>query len=72
MISVLPLLYLDPGTGSYLVQAIVAGALGVVFFFKNIVSYIRGFFAMLTRKKKSIDQESEDGSSKNVKKEPSE
>ncbi len=72
MISVLPLLYLDPGTGSYLVQAIVAGALGVVFFFKNIISYIRGFFGMLTRKKSSTDQKPEQSSSQNVKKETSE
>ena len=49
------LLYLDPGSGSYLVQALVAGALGVVFFFKNIVLYIRGFFGLLTGKKKLAD-----------------
>jgi hypothetical protein len=45
------LLYLDPGSGSYLVQALVAGALGVVFFFRNIVTYIRTFFATLFGKK---------------------
>jgi len=30
------LLYIDPGSGSYLVQVIVAAALGIAFFFKNI------------------------------------
>jgi hypothetical protein len=35
------LLYIDPGSGSYLVQALVAAALGVSFFFKNI----RRFFS---------------------------
>lgn len=34
------LLYIDPGAGSYLVQVIIAAALGIVFFFKNIVRYI--------------------------------
>ena len=43
------LLYIDPGS-SYLIQAIIAGALGFVFFFKNILTYIKSFF---TRKSKT-------------------
>jgi len=50
------ILYIDPGSGSYLVQMIVAGALGVVFFFKNIMLYIRNFFSSFSRKKKSSDE----------------
>jgi len=38
------LLYIDPGSGSYLVQAIVAGVLGIAFFFKNIVFVVKEFF----------------------------
>jgi hypothetical protein len=38
------LLYIDPGSGSYLVQAIVAGVLGVAFFFKQIVFTVKTFF----------------------------
>jgi hypothetical protein len=38
------LLYIDPGSGSYLVQAIIAAVLGVAFFFKNIWAYIKAFF----------------------------
>jgi hypothetical protein len=30
------LLYIDPGSGSYLVQVIVAAVLGIAFFFRNI------------------------------------
>lgn len=30
------LLYIDPGSGSFLVQAIIAAVLGIGFFFKNI------------------------------------
>ena len=48
------LIYLDPGSGSYLVQALVAGALGVLFFFRNIMIYVRGFWAFLTGKKKAV------------------
>ena len=38
------LLYIDPGSGSYLVQVIVAAALGVAVFFRNIKNYIKAFF----------------------------
>lgn len=38
------LLYLDPGSGSYLVQIIAAAAMGVVFFFKNIKLYLLSLF----------------------------
>ncbi len=38
------LLYIDPGSGSYLVQVLVAAALGVAFFFRNIKNYIKSFF----------------------------
>ena len=44
------LLYLDWGSGSYLVQAIVAGALGVVFFFRNIKNSIKAFFTRHPKK----------------------
>jgi hypothetical protein len=45
------LLYLDPGSGSYLVQALIAAVLGIGFFFKNIVLYIKTFFARYFRNK---------------------
>jgi len=38
------LLYIDPGSGSYLIQAIIAGILGALFYFKNIWFRIRSFF----------------------------
>lgn len=49
------LLYIDPGSGSYLIQAIVAGVLGVVFFFKNISLAVRHFFHRLFGKKSKTD-----------------
>ena len=45
------LLYVDPGSGSYLVQVIAAAALGVAFFFKNIKLYIRSLFTRSPKKK---------------------
>ncbi|WP_345256183.1 hypothetical protein [Flaviaesturariibacter amylovorans] len=45
------LLYIDPGSGSYLLQALVAAALGVAFFFKNIVLYVKMFFYRLFGRK---------------------
>jgi hypothetical protein len=46
------LLYIDPGSGSYLVQVIVAAVLGVAFFFRNIVTYIKAFFTRSSKKPK--------------------
>ena len=50
------LLYVDPGSGSYLVQVIAAAALGILFFFKNIKLYIKSFFF---RSKKHKDSNSD-------------
>ena len=38
-------LYLDPGSGSYLVQVIIAAVLGAAFFFKNSWLKIKAFFS---------------------------
>jgi len=46
------LLYIDPGSGSYLVQVIAAAVLGVTFFFKNIRNYIRSIFTRSSKKPK--------------------
>jgi ATP-dependent Zn protease len=46
------LLYIDPGSGSYLVQVIIAAVLGVGFFFRNVRTYVKAFF---TRGKKPDD-----------------
>ena len=37
-------LYIDPGSGSYLVQVIIAAVLGVAFYFKTIWWRIKAFF----------------------------
>jgi hypothetical protein len=45
MLSFAILLYLDPGTGSMLIQFLVAAVSAVVFFFSNIKQIFLGFFA---------------------------
>ena len=46
------LLYIDPGSGSYLVQVIIAAVLGFFFYFKNLWFRIRSFFK---KDKKKLD-----------------
>jgi hypothetical protein len=47
------LLYLDPGSSSFIIQAIVAGVLGAGFFIKNFWHSIKAFFT--GKKQDSID-----------------
>jgi len=55
------LMYIDPGSGSYLVQAIVAAVLGFLFYFKTIWWKIRSFFTKHRDDKSSPDpQETSD------------
>ncbi|MDZ4795184.1 MAG: hypothetical protein SGI83_12965 [Bacteroidota bacterium] len=44
------LIYIDPGSGSFLVQAIIAAVLGISFFFKNIWAFIKSIFSGNTGK----------------------
>jgi hypothetical protein len=38
------MLYIDPGSSSYLVQVIIAAILGVLFYFKNAWLWVKSFF----------------------------
>ena len=42
--------YLDPGSGSAMVQAAIAGGLGAVLIIRTYFSKIKGFFHTLTHK----------------------
>lgn len=44
-------LYIDPGSGSFLVQAIIAAVLGVGFFFRNIWNFIKSLFHRTAKNK---------------------
>jgi hypothetical protein len=48
------LLYIDPGSGSYLVQVLAAAILGVAFFFKNMKLTVRAFFHRIGGKKSKL------------------
>lgn len=50
------LLYIDPGSGSYILQVIIAAVLGVSFFFKNFWYNVKAFFTGKKRTKEDKDQ----------------
>jgi hypothetical protein len=45
------MLYLDAGSGSYLIQAIIAAVVGFTLYFKKIWLYIKSFFYKEKEKK---------------------
>lgn len=45
------LYYLDPGTGSYLLQVIIAAGITVGIYFKNVKIFLISFFNKLKNKK---------------------
>lgn len=51
------LLYVDPGSGSYLIQMIIAAVLGGLFYFKNLWWKIKSFFT--GKKKQDSSNQSE-------------
>ena len=50
------ILYIDPGSGSYILQMIIAAVLGVSFFFKNFWLTIKSWF---TGKKPKEEEETD-------------
>jgi hypothetical protein len=51
--------YLDPGTGSYLIQILVAGLFGSLFFLKSFVNQLKLFFKKFSSKKSEKEFSSE-------------
>lgn len=51
------LLYIDPGSGSYILQMIIAAVLGVSFFFKNFWLSVKAFFTGKKIKKKEEEKD---------------
>jgi hypothetical protein len=54
------IIYIDPGSGSYLIQVIIAAVLGVAFYFKTGWNWIKSFFVKSPGKTKGDDNESAD------------
>lgn len=52
-------LYIDPGSGSYILQMIIAAVLGVSFFFKNFWLTIKSFFTGRKPEKKEENDTAE-------------
>lgn len=53
--------YLDPGTGSYIIQLLVAGIAGLIFVVKVYGGKIKTFFAGLFPRNKKMKVEDENG-----------
>ena len=54
-----PAAYLDPGSGSYLLQLLIAGALGALFALRLYWSRVKGFFAGLFRRSENDGEDTE-------------
>lgn len=54
-------LYIDPGSGSYLLQLIIAAVLGISFFFKNFWMQVKAFFTR-TKPEKEEEKDASDQS----------
>lgn len=52
--------YLDPGTGSYIFQLLIAGAVGLAFVIKIFWGRIKGFFGNLFSRDKEQAEETQD------------
>ena len=53
-------LYLDPGSGSYLLQVIIAAILGGLMFFKNFWIKIKSFFIKPKPKEEEVTEQEEE------------
>jgi hypothetical protein len=59
------LLYIDPGSGSYLLQALIAGVLGAAFWIKMSWQRVKAFFTghkMKKMEKEEEERKAKDGS----------
>jgi hypothetical protein len=54
------LLYIDPGSGSYLVQMIIAGVLAGLFYFKNLWARFKSLFSKTKKDDPSEDDQMND------------
>jgi len=53
-------LYIDPGSGSFLVQAIIAAILGVLFYFRQAWWKVKSFFRRTPEKKEPSGENKKD------------
>ena len=56
------LAYLDPGSGSYLLQLLIAGILGAIFVFRGYLGRFKDFILGIARRDRP-DEESDNGPS---------
>ncbi|MGG9963548.1 hypothetical protein [Ferruginibacter sp. SUN106] len=54
-------LYLDPGSGSYILQVIIAAILGGLMFFKNFWIKVKSFFIKPKQKDEEAEAKEQEG-----------
>ena len=54
----MPIIYIDPGSGSYLIQVIIAAVLGIAFYFKTGWNWVKSIFMRSAKKRNSDPNES--------------
>lgn len=54
------ILYVDPGSSGYLIQAIVAAIVGVSIYFKTIMHKIKSFLGIKHKEKKPTESNSDE------------
>ena len=54
-----PEAYLDPGSGSYLLQLLIAGALGALFALRLYWSRVKGFFSNIFSRSEDDEEQSD-------------
>ena len=58
-IAARPANYLDPGSGSYLLQLLIAGALGALFALRLYWGRVKGYFARLFGKSEDEEEQTD-------------
>lgn len=58
-VTVRPANYLDPGSGSYLLQLLIAGALGALFALRLYWSRVKGYFARIFGKSEDDEEQAD-------------
>lgn len=49
--------YIDPGTGSFIIQVLIASLAGIIYLIKNSWRSIKGYLLKLLRKKKGDEKD---------------
>lgn len=55
--------YIDPAAGTFILQILAAAALGVTFYFRRVVTYVKRIFGVSTPERPTEDTQASDAES---------